>query len=264
MMVDQLGSTFEPKNYERIVSIVPSQTELLYDLGLGDRVVGITKFCVHPKAWFNTKSRVGGTKTVSIEKVAQLQPDLIIGNKEENDRENIEALSKIAPVWMSDIYTLDDSLEMVISLGKLLAVEKAATDLEHQIRKAFSDIHRSSVSPTCLYLIWRNPYMAVGSNTFIDHILCQELGFENTVKEKSRYPEVELNEMKEKPDYIFLSSEPYPFREVHIAEIQKLFPSSKIVLVNGEYFSWYGSRLLEAPRYFNQLINRLEDSKFKT
>ena len=106
----------------RIVSLVPSQTELLYDLGLEERVVGITKFCIHPKEWYRSKVRIGGTKNVNFDKVKTLRPDLIIGNKEENFKEDIEALEEIAPVWMSDIFTLDDSLEMINQLGSVLNV----------------------------------------------------------------------------------------------------------------------------------------------
>lgn len=259
MLVDQLGNKFERKNYKRIVSIVPSQTELLYDLGLGERVVGITKFCIHPNDWFTSKTRVGGTKTVDVDKVAQLKPDLIIGNKEENDKENIESLAKLAPVWMSDIFTLDDSLNMITELGNLLSVERNANDLIHQIKKEFSSINRLENPKTCLYLIWRKPYMAVGNQTFIHNMLTGQLGFENILKEQSRYPSIELEEFSTQPDFILLSSEPYPFKEKHFDEIKKMFPESKVLLVDGEYFSWYGSRLLGAPNYFKKLILEILD-----
>ena len=104
----------------RIISLVPSQTELLYDLGLEEEVVGITKFCVHPPEWFQSKARVGGTKTIHFEKIKALQPDLIIGNKEENEREQIEALAECFPVWMSDIATLEDALDMMLRVGALV------------------------------------------------------------------------------------------------------------------------------------------------
>lgn len=255
--VDQLGNTLQSKQYERIISLVPSQTELLYDLGLAERVVGITKFCIHPEVWFKSKKRIGGTKTVDIQKVAELKPDLIIGNKEENTKEDIEALSKIAPIWMSDIYTLQDSLDMTIRLGNLLNLSKKAQEISAQIEKNFSYINKFEGNKSCLYLIWRKPYMAAGSNTFIHNMLSKQLGFRNILENEGRYPIVDLYSIKEVPDFILLSSEPYPFSQKHIQEIKDVFPHSKVVLVNGEYFSWYGSRLLKSPIYFNEFVKEI-------
>lgn len=257
MHSDQLGNSFASKDYHRIVSLVPSQTELLFDLGLADRIVGITKFCVHPREWFDSKPRVGGTKTVDLKKVAALQPDLIIGNKEENEKDNIEALSTIAPVWMSDIYTLEDSLDMINRLGNLLKTKAKASILVNEIKYEFAQLLRLKTSKSCLYLIWRNPYMGAGSRTFIHHILTEQLGFKNCIEEETRYPEIEMEHFRKQPDCIFLSSEPYPFKQKHIDELKQFFPKSKLVLVDGEFFSWYGSRLKSAPRYFQELLNQL-------
>ena len=112
-MQDQLGTqhTFE-KTPLRIVSLVPSQTELLYDLGLEDNIVGITKFCVHPFHFKATKTIVGGTKTIKFDKIKALQPDIIICNKEENTKEIVEELSQICPVWVTDILMIEDNLQM--------------------------------------------------------------------------------------------------------------------------------------------------------
>lgn len=263
--VDQLGNKVKKHNYKRIVSLVPSQTELLYHLGLGKRVVGITKFCVHPDSWFHSKNRVGGTKTVNIDKVKELKPDLIIGNKEENQKEDILALQKIAPVWMSDIFNLEDSLKMISDLGVLLGVEKSANDLAQAINNGFQNINKIDKDLSCLYLIWRKPYMGVAKNTFIDHVLTDQLGFLNYLSSEERYPEISLEEPKEIeskfgsfPDIIFLSSEPYPFKEKHIDELKRSYPTSKFTIVDGEYFSWYGSRLKDAPKYFNKLLENLQ------
>ncbi len=255
---DQLNRTIVLQAIpQRIVSIVPSQTELLFHLGLGDRVVGITKFCIHPEEWYRNKKRVGGTKDVKIDEVKALTPDLIIANKEENDKENVSELMKIAPVWFSDIYNLEDSYRMITEIGKLCAVEEKATDLIVTIQTNFAQLFIPSVinGKKVLYLIWRKPYMAVAQNTFIDHVLTDVLKLENVLKEELRYPMLELAELKQVPDYVFLSSEPYPFNEKHSIEIQQIFPNSKIILVDGEYFSWYGSRLKDAPNYFSQLLN---------
>lgn len=237
---------------KRIISLVPSQTELLYDLGLGDRVVGITKFCIHPQNWFKAKTRVGGTKKLNLDIIDHLQPDLIIGNKEENTQEEIEQLSGRYPVWMSDIYNLEDSIEMILQLGKICNVSEQSITLSNQIQHEFerltSTILEKQKKENVLYLIWKNPYYAVGSNTFVDDML-QKCGFTNFLKEESRYPIWNPHNSLE-PDRIFLSSEPYPFKDEDILELKTLFPNSFIQLVDGEMFSWYGSRLSKAPTYF--------------
>ena len=259
--VDQMNNTIRLSGVpRRIVSLVPSQTELLFSLGLGDRVVGITKFCIHPDEWFLSKMRVGGTKDVNFDKVLSLKPDLIIGNKEENEKSNIEELSSIAPIWMSDIFNLEDSLQMIKNIGELLQVAENSNRLIENIKKEFSLLQDSIQSksrennPTVLYLIWRKPFISVGKNTFIDDML-NKCGFTNFIND-DRYPEVKLNEGNS-PDFVFLSSEPYPFKEKHIKEIRLIYPKAKIRLVDGEMFSWYGSRLLEAPSYFLESIQSL-------
>jgi iron complex transport system substrate-binding protein len=257
MWIDQLGNQIERKSYQRIVSIVPSQTELLYEMGLGERVVGITKFCIHPDSWYSTKARVGGTKNVAIDRVRALEPDLIIGNKEENDKENIGALKEIAPLWMSDIYNLKDNYAMIHKLGQVLAVEKQAQAIIEKINHEFTNLKPFGKGKRCLYLIWRNPYMGAAKNTFIDFMLTKVLGFINALEKEVRYPQINLESFAEVPDYIFLSSEPYPFNSLHIQELNAFFPASKIILVDGELFSWYGSRLIHAPAYFKELMHQL-------
>jgi ABC-type Fe3+-hydroxamate transport system substrate-binding protein len=233
---------------KRIVSLVPSQTEFLYDIGLETEVVGITKFCIHPSHWLRTKSIIGGTKNVDIEKVRSLSPDLIIGNKEENTKEDIEALRKIAPVWMSDIFTLEDALSMMESIGIIVDKKEATEILIQSIRLQFESFKPQRSNKSLLYLIWRKPYIGVASNTFIDDMLIRS-GFTNILKNETRYPT--LNQLTDlNPDVVFLSSEPYPFQDKHMKEIQIIFPKATIKLVDGEMFSWYGSRLKESVEYF--------------
>lgn len=259
-MKDQLGNNILlEKEPVRIVSLVPSQTELLYDLGLGDRVVGITKFCIHPNEWFRSKDRIGGTKDVDIEKVIQLKPDLIIGNKEENTKEDIEALRKIAPVYMSDIYDLKDSLEMISQVAEICNVKSKGIEITDQIRANFKSIVPFRNQPKVAYLIWKDPFMGVGSNTFIDAVLTEHMGMNNVLGDQERYPELDLNNLPDL-DYVFLSTEPYPFKEKHFPEIQDYFPKAKIVLVDGEYFTWYGSRLVNTPKYLKALMDTLIDN----
>jgi len=251
---DQLGDVITvPVFPSRIVSLVPSQTELLYDLGLGERVVGITKFCVHPKEWFKAKTRIGGTKHVNIEDIKALSPDLIIGNKEENIKDDIEALREIAPVWMSDIETLGDAMRMIIEVGDLTLTQDKANNIAQSIRSAFDSFQFSIKDKSVLYLIWKNPYMGAAEGTFIHDLLTNELGFKNVLSPESRYSICDLNDLKEWPDYIFLSSEPYPFKKEDLDELTQHFPTSKVLLVDGEYFSWYGSRLLRTVEYLESL-----------
>ncbi|WP_316818367.1 helical backbone metal receptor [Pedobacter nyackensis] len=258
---DQLGNTIRV-NYppKRIISIVPSQTELLFDLGLDKEIVGLTKFCIHPIEKFAERTKVGGTKKLNIELIRSLKPDLIIGNKEENTREQVELLMAEFPVWMSDIYTLEDAKNTIKQIAELVDREPEASYLNHLINAGFSDLQtlalQQGIDKTVAYLIWREPYMLAGRGTFIDDILTMN-GLRNVIKE-SRYPSVDLKELDAlKPDLIFLSSEPYPFKEKHLEEIRAAVPTAKVMLVDGEMFSWYGSRLVKAVQYLFQLQKEL-------
>jgi len=253
-VTDQLSRevtfNYPPK---RIVSLVPSQTELLFDLGLDAEVVGLTKFCVHPIDKFARCAKVGGTKKLNTDLIKDLKPDLIIGNKEENSQRDIEELSALFPVWMSDIYNLEDAKRTILQIGELVDRQPEASYLIHLISAGFSDLQNLAlergIDKKVAYLIWKKPYMAAGINTFINDILALN-GMTNVIK-STRYPELDLNELLSlKPDLVFLSSEPYPFSDSHVQEIQTLLPDTKVMLVDGEMFSWYGSRLVQAVQYF--------------
>lgn len=252
-IADQIGMkitlNFPPK---RIVSLVPSQTELLFYLGLEHEVVGVTKFCIHPKIKTSHKLRIGGTKNFNFEKIASLKPDLILGNKEENYKEGIEELSRNYPVYTSDIATLNDAFKMIADIGVVVGKSDEAKALKRQLEKNFAEL-RIRKKRRALYLIWKKPYMSIGGDTFIDEML-SFAGFENVLKNKSRYPVISEEEIVSvNPDYVLLSSEPYPFKEKHINEFKLLLPESTIVIVDGEMFSWFGSRLIYATDYFQQL-----------
>jgi ABC-type Fe3+-hydroxamate transport system substrate-binding protein len=240
----------------RIVSLVPSQTELLFDLGLGERVVGITKFCVHPKEWFDTKPRVGGTKRVDFEKIAALKPDLIIGNKEENCKEDIEALEKDYLVWMSDIYTFEDALEMIFEVSGFTNSEEKGIEILESISKAKNAFKEPIDLKKAVYFIWNDPYMVVGKNTFIDDML-YHAGYVNVVM-ADRYLELSIENLKVlEPEVILLSSEPFPFKKKHVAAFKRHLPEVEIKIVDGEMFSWYGSKLTKAFSYFGSLNSTL-------
>lgn len=250
---DQLGRKIEvPASPQRIISLVPSQTELLFDLRLDDRVVGITKFCVHPNKWFRTKTRVGGTKQLNFECIRALKPDLIIANKEENNKEDIEQLSKDFPVWISDMDDLVSALEMIRLIGEVTNTD--ISELLLEIEHGFQQLKSVHPPKRTLYLIWKGPYMTAGSRTFI-HDIMNRCGLQNAVS-NSRYPELSEQEIVElNPELVLLSSEPYPFAEKHIPELQQLLPNADIKLVDGEMFSWYGSRLKHVPSYLNKLFS---------
>lgn len=239
---------------KRIVSLVPSQTELLFDLGLDEEVIGITKFCVHPENWFRNKTRIGGTKTIKTDLITSLQPDLIIANKEENVREQVEALEKSAPVWISDIATIEQAYRMMQSIGEITGTSLKAEALIEQIKKGFDSLPSLFTKKyRTAYLIWKEPYMSAGSDTFISDLL-QRSGFENVMADQLRYPQVIVTELKEKnTELLLLSSEPYPFKQKHIDELRAELPDTKIVLVDGEIFSWYGSRMRFAREYIKNL-----------
>lgn len=243
---------------QRIVSLVPSQTELLYDLGLETEVVGITKFCVHPQHWFASKKRVGGTKTLDVEKIAALKPDLVIGNKEENEREQIEQLAARFPVWMSDIDTFDAACDMMVRVGELTGKMAEAGALVARIRTSFASTF-SGKRPKTAYFIWRKPYMVAGGDTFI-HAMLEKAGFNNVFAGRSRYPEITPDELAAaQPEIILLSSEPYPFAEKHFGAFREICPQAHILCVDGEMFSWYGSRMLHAAIYFAELHKKLRE-----
>lgn len=244
---------------ERIVSLVPSQTELLSDFGLNDEVVGITKFCVHPEHWYRSKARVGGTKTVNLEQVRALRPDLIIANKEENVRDQVAELEQIAPVWTSDIKNLDDALVMIRNLGEVLGKAPEANRLADQVAGDFSSLKNEPLLQhhRTAYAIWYKPWMWAGGDTFISDVL-GHCGLENVLQKIERYPAMDLQQLSGlNPSLLLLSSEPFPFKEKHILELSATFPDARIELVDGELFSWYGSRLLKSVPYLKSLLARL-------
>ena len=254
---DQLGREIHlEKIPTRIISVVPSITELLFDLGLSEEVVGITKFCVHPEEWFKSKQRVGGTKQLKIDLIKSLQPDLIIANKEENTQSDIEEMAAFTQVYISDIKTMNDAYKMITDVGELVGKNSDAEKLTEEIKAQFQNLktnNQKRLTKKALYFIWREPYMVAGGDTFISDMMLQA-GFDNAAKHLSRYPQQtkeQLNELNSRE--FFLSSEPFPFKEKHITELTKDFPGVKITLVDGEMFSWYGSRMKLAPVYFQQL-----------
>lgn len=248
---------------KRIVSLVPSQTELLFAIGAGESVVGITKFCTEPPEKVVGIAKVGGTKKFDFEAIAALKPDLIIGNKEENYPEGIERLAQDYPVWMSDIVTLDDSLEMIRGIGRVTGKTTAANAMANDIADRFlalaneyscNGVESAVQSPVKVaYFIWQKPYMVAGGGTFIDEMLKQG-GMDNVFAKLDRYPEVDMDTLRDSDaKVVLLSSEPYPFREKHKVAFQHALPDKHVVLVDAMPFSWYGSQLLRTAAYLREL-----------
>ncbi len=262
ILQDQLGYVFEFEQVpKRIVSLVPSQTELLCDLGLEENLVGITKFCVHPFHLKATKTIVGGTKKINVEKIRALNPDVILCNKEENTLEIVASLREICPVWVTNIITMEDNLQMISDFGKLFNRRTEAQKWNDKIRFAFEDFQhfmKDKPQKKCAYFIWKNPWMVAGSENFINEML--RLNHFENIYQNGRYPEIELKKIRLEgdPDVVFLSSEPFPFKEEDAFEIGRFTHHAKTVFVDGEMFSWYGSRLVKAFAYFKKLQERLQ------
>lgn len=262
IFTDQIGRTIELSQVpKRIVSVVPSQTELLHHLGLEDEVIGITKFCIHPETWFRSKTRIGGTKQLHMEKIRGLQPGLILANKEENVKEQVEELAKEFPVWTSDISNLEEALQMIRSVGELVGKEEKASTIASRIETAFATLKHLTANlkhQPCCYLIWKEPYITVGGDTFI-HDMLQRCGLKNSFAAEKRYPQVTPEQIRGAGcRVVLLSSEPYPFRQKHAEELSRLLGDDvRILLADGELFSWYGSRLLQSPLYFEGLLRQI-------
>jgi len=256
---DQMGhKVFLEETPKRIISLVPSQTDLLYYLEVPP--IAQTIFCIKPELEFKKATKIGGTKKLHLDKIRALNPDLIIGNKEENNQDQIEILRKEFPVWMSDIYTIENSLEMINAIGEMLDIRKKSEVLVEEISEKLSSIKAQSYSPQSFcYVIWKDPIMAVGKNSFINSML-ELVGFTNILTPPSeRYPVLNREEILGlKPDVVLLSSEPFPFTSSHIDEFESLFPDSTVKLVDGESCSWYGSYMLNGLNYLQNFRQPLE------
>lgn len=257
-IIDQLGNIISV-NYppKLIVSTVPSITELLYDLGFDNEVVGVTNYCNFPKNWKKTKTIIGGTKRLNYDKIIALKPDLIIGSKEENIKPQVEKIAKEIPFFISNVESIESNNDFVLKLGKLLNTEKKAEQIVDKTTLLVENIrlnrgeHRKKVA----YLIWRNPFMVAGDNTFINSVL-NILGYENVfLDRKGRYPTVLINDIKEaNVDEILLSSIPFPFNKLHQQELLMHLPNVKITFVDGEIFSYFGSHLSKSEEYLKGLL----------
>lgn len=254
-VIDGVGKKVElARPARRIVSTVPSQSEYLFDLGLENEVIGITKFCIHPKSWFESKQKIGGTKNLHLDKIAALNPDLIIANKEENTLSDIEWLAERFPIYISDINTLKEAYQSMSDIGMLTNREVEAQNWLNRIQDEQRVYNAADQEfGTVAYLIWNDPLMAVGSNNFI-HDMLGIGGWDNCFSHLKRYPVITIDDIiAEAPHLLFLSSEPFPFKQSHVSYFKEHLPQTEVLIVDGEMFSWYGSRLLKSFKYFDKL-----------
>jgi ABC-type Fe3+-hydroxamate transport system substrate-binding protein len=238
----------------RLVSLVPSQTELLAYLGLDETVVGITRFCERPEHWRDEKTLVGGTKQVDVDQVRALDPDLILANHEENTPEDVDALEAVAPVFVTEVKTVTEALDMIRTVGHLTASADQTSTLAGKIIARFSRL--PDFAPLrAAYLIWRDPFMTVGGDTFIHDVMSWG-GFENVFGDETRYPEVSIDSLAAAdPDVVLCSSEPFPFhqKDRFTDDLREALPAVSVEVVDGQPFSWYGPRLLDTPPYLKEL-----------
>lgn len=248
----------------RIVSLVPSTTETLHALGAGERVVGVTRFCVHPAEARETAENVGGTKSPRLGRIEALRPDLIFANLEENRREDVEALRSLCPVYVAFPRDVPSAIAEIRAMGELLGDGRRAEELARKIEAAHAGCRKSRPfeSFRFLYLVWRRPYLAAARPTFIDALLTEVSGRNAAPEGRGRYPEVSPKEMNDSDaDVVFLSSEPFPFAPQHAEELLRELGGARwrerVLLVDGELLSWHGARLLEGLPYARRLAERV-------
>jgi len=243
---------------ERIVSLVPSVSYTLDYFGVDNQVVGITRFCKLPQSWRKKKTIIGGTKDIKIDRIKALQPDLIIANKEENNKEAVELLRDIAPVYVSDVFDFTTNNKFINDLGILLHKAEVSKKIIEGISLKLSYLQNTRKTYRSVYFIWQNPWMTVGGDTFI-HQMMFYAGFANLYANQKRYPVTNIEELKDlKPEIVFLSSEPFPFKVKHQKILQSYLTDTSILLVEGEAFTWFGAYMLYGLDYLLTLKRNLK------
>jgi ABC-type Fe3+-hydroxamate transport system substrate-binding protein len=245
----------------RIVSLCPSLTELVFDLGRGEELVGVTQFCVHPADGVARIEKVGGTKTPDVARIVALEPDVVLLNAEENRREDGDAL--VAAGVDCHVSMPRDTLEtaaMVRSIGARLdrddAAERIARDIEERTESVRAGA-RGRESVPFAYLVWRKPWMSVNADTFASALLTQAGGRNVFAEKAERYPEITLDELRAAgPRVVFLCTEPFPFQPKHVDELARGtgLAAGQFVVADGEYLSWHGSRTPDGIDYAAHLI----------
>ncbi len=253
-----------PNEPQRIISLVPSLTELLHEMGLEKQLVGITKYCVHPIHYQSTKTKVGGTKKVKFDAIKELKPDFILCSKEENTEEMVQELEKMATVYVSDVNTFEESLLLIRKLGIILHRRMQADRIVQKIKdrqQEFQSFLQGRKKYAVVYFIWAEPWMVAGGKTFINNMI-KVAGFTNAYEHLERYPEVKINRIRfsaHNPEVLMFSSEPYDFSDEEVYEVVRKNKNLLTIYVDGQYFSWYGSRLSKAFDHFKEIHKKLAE-----
>jgi ABC-type Fe3+-hydroxamate transport system substrate-binding protein len=261
-LVDALGRAHTPAPGARIVSLVPSITELLCDLGLAGQIVGRTGFCIHPAEVVAAIPKVGGTKDVNIDKIRKLAPTHLVVNIDENEKPTVDELARFVPnIVVTHPLVPRDNLALARLMGAIFGADTAALAWCGQFEEEYAALRALPAAPTrtVLYCIWKDPWMGVSSETYIAAML-RELGWQvpKLVADDTRYPCFEWNdELLARIDAVLLSTEPYRFTEKHARALEREL-GKPVVLVDGEMLSWYGSRALAGLRYLREVREMLE------
>ena len=258
ILLDDLNREVElVNNPQRIISLVPSITELLFDLGLAEQIVGRTDFCIYPRNKVDKVKKIGGTKDFCLDEIRELKPDLIIAVKEENSKELVTEIAIEFPTVVFDIVDIKSAIRMINIIGEITSKQQFSKNIIIEINERMALLEEKSIeTKTACYLIWHKPMMSINKQTFISEMM-NIAGFRNKFdSKKDYYPIIDKEDLESKPpEYILLSSEPFPFNQKHQQNYQEQYPNSKVVLVSGEMFSWYGSRMIKALDYF---VNEIE------
>ncbi|MFO8087640.1 MAG: helical backbone metal receptor [Bacteroidales bacterium] len=251
-----------PDYPQKIISLCPSITETLVKLGLTDRITGRTCYCYRPEQQVKDIPVIGGASDPDMDLIKQQHPDLIIAVKEENNRSHIEQLREHYAVYVFDINTYSDAIDMIIQLGELTGKQNEAVQMSDDIDKAFARIPQLEQPLVFLYLVWNDPLMAAGKRTYINSILTSH-GFTNCLSQfVQRYVTLNIEVFKKLNfDIAFLPTEPYHFTEDDRQDILSFYPETDVRLVDGEAFSWYGFRMLDSASYLADFINNLNEKK---
>ena len=247
-MRDVLGRTFDFNTPpRRVVSLVPSITETLFDLGAGDTVIAITDFCIFPSDL--PLPRVGGTKNPYVDDIRALNPDLVHMNLEENLRRHADAIETFAPVFVTEPKSVDDVEALILQLGAIHHRNERATQLVTRLREERASLPKRAFTFACP--IWKNPWMWCGGDTYVSRLV-ESAGGVNVLGDRLRYPQVALEDVLAlRPDVTFLPDEPYLFTEQDSAKMQ----GSRVVgPVPGHLFTWHGSRTIEGLRFLREAL----------
>lgn len=259
-VTDHLGRSVQvPKKPTRIISICPAITSTIFEFGAGETVVGRTEYCIFPKDKVEQVSIVGGTKQVDFERIRELNPDLIVAEKEENTKVIVNTLAKEFPVFVFEVQSIEQNERFIRDVGELVDKQEEAADMLEKVQTPFAKLPKLA-GKKAAYMIWQEPYMVVGHHTFINSVLAAMELKNPFIDQKSRYPIIQFDQLKAANlDYLLLASEPFHFTEEHRDAFQAQLPNTKVLNVDGEMF-WYGSQSVPGSHYMPTIFENDQPS----